>query len=260
MSTNRILAVFMAVFVVVTAYNNDDDMDQLIRRRASPECEPCPPGYGLVGACNDTSSSTTYCQPCLEGEFSYARPHRSPCRPCSECGDGLYERHQCTDQRDTRCDSCVSPRAIHNADFADKCGRESLGELKADEEQAMNEENVGVVDDGKREHRGWRFADDEEEEKSESLSRARHHRRGWGVRCWLLVIVLFMGICSLVVMVVRVCTLRHRGDKGFSYAHLSEQNNTIIRQCADHLAKMEEKNSKQAVNGKENPMDKWLQV
>jgi len=219
--------------------------------RAS-ECDLCSPGYGLIYLCNATHS--TSCEPCQEGEFSSNKEHLSPCRPCAECGTGLYARHQCTDTRDTRCGSCVSPNAIKNLDFYTKCSTRQLAEEKFEEEIEANEEKWSNGIDADEEHKNWNFMD--------TTKKSVHHRRssisGWGMRCWLLVVMLGAGIACLIMLIIRVCSLKR--DPGFSYAHMPEEQMEAVNQCAHDLTRMAEKNGKQSVNVKENPMEKWMQV
>jgi len=233
---------FLWAIIVVTAHRRDEWDDE----QTLEDCEQCSPGYGLIYQCNSTHS--TKCEACKEDEFTLNRDHLDPCRPCSECGVGMYERHHCTDTRDTRCASCVSRNVIKNLDFYDKCSKQQLAEAKFEEELEANEERLwanGIDEADNKEKDPWGFM---------NAPKPVHHRRFWGLRCWLLVAMLGVGIAALVILILRVCALKRR-DPGFSYDRMPEDYHAAVNQSANHLINNSKHSS--SMNVQENPMEKF---
>lgn len=59
----------------------------------------------------------------------YYNTGTSLCEPCTQCGDHMYEREECTFDENTVCGWCGSSEVVYNADFELKCSRSNYRQL-----------------------------------------------------------------------------------------------------------------------------------
>jgi len=189
------------------------------------------------------------------------------CQPCSKCGDGLYEEHKCRPNHDTVCNWCHNRKGIFNDDYIRKCTSAEVSDAfdddssaikKAEEEEKRNEHNFGVPDDGDVRHEFWVFGKrvgplDITDEKRVELKPTYHdyemdslqRLRTAAYRQRLYILLGFAAILVVIasvflVWLVRECRQpRHRVIPGRQklYAHLTDLDNEIIRQCAKRIDK-----------------------
>ena len=83
-------------------------------------CSVCAPGFGVISLCNGTRD--TVCAECLPGTYNDVYTANQPCKPCSSCPDGHYERTPCITLQDVNCAMChTNGGGFGNEDFLRKC-------------------------------------------------------------------------------------------------------------------------------------------